>query len=78
MSFKRDFWQVIKVKPGCEFHAQADFHGFVADDVGHPGPGRIAVSHLAELKQRFRVHREGAVVIHQLNKVGRGRVQRDF
>ena len=23
MSFKRDFWQVIKVKPGCEFHAQA-------------------------------------------------------
>lgn len=25
MSFKRDFWQVIKVKPGCEFHAQAVF-----------------------------------------------------
>lgn len=25
MSLKRDFWQVVRVRPGCEFLAQSDF-----------------------------------------------------
>ena len=50
----------------------------VAHDVGDPGPGCVPVCHLAELKQRFRVHGKGAVVIHQLDEVGRGRIERDF
>ncbi len=49
--------------------------GTIADDVLDPRPGREAVGGLAELLDRGPVHRERAVMIHQLYEVGCGRVQ---
>ena len=50
----------------------------VTDDIADPGPGRVAVGHLAKLHERFGVHGKGAVVIHELHKVGRRGVQGHF
>ena len=46
----------------------------VADDIADPSPGRVAIRHLTKLHECLRVHRERAVVVHQLHKIGRRRV----
>ena len=55
-----------------------EYKGAVADDIADPGPGGETVGHFAELEQGLGVHRKGAVVIHQLNKVGGRGIQRNF
>ena len=52
--------------------------GAVTDDIADAGPGRVSVGHFTKLHERFGVHREGAVVVHELHKVGCRGVQGHF
>ena len=49
--------------------------GAVADEVARPGPGAVAVGHLAVRQHSVPVHRIGGVVRQQGREVGRGPLQ---
>ena len=55
-----------------------EFERTITDDIVYPGPRCVAIGHFPKLEERFRVHRERAVVIHQLDKVGRRCIERDL